>query len=125
MFFTEPQLREAFKLRASHMSWRKLGDYFGCSDATIKEAMFPAAAKGRRERQTQRRRIIARSGKRIRKVTHVVEQRNEVPLDVVEERDLVSMAPMTLTQSILGDPKPGRSALDKRKLEKIGGKNSL
>jgi hypothetical protein len=39
----------------------------------------------------------------------------KVPDAVMAERDRVTLAPLTISQALLGDPPPGRSALDKRR----------
>ncbi len=39
----------------------------------------------------------------------------DVPLAVLDERDRVMLAPMDPLAALLGDPPPGRSALDKKR----------
>ncbi len=66
-----------------------------------------------RERQNAARRL-ARAGRRRPPQNHVVEPRDPPPPAVIAERERVATQPRTLTEILMGDPPPGRRAIDMR-----------
>jgi hypothetical protein len=66
-----------------------------------------------RERQNAARRL-ARQERRPARVNHTVATHDRPPPQAVAERDLVYAAMPTLHMRLLGDPPPGRSALDQQ-----------
>ena len=77
------------------------------------ELVTHAELERRRARREYMRRYRARGGKPLglRPYTTTV----VVPCEVAEEREIVLSADRTPGQILLGDPLPGRSALDRKK----------
>lgn len=109
LVLTEEQIAEGLRLRASGETWKGVARRLGLKQVgttEIHEALDP----GYRELRLQMHRSKARSnhkGVRLRpnNATYVV---RDIPAEVIADRDrrLGMPAPM------LGDPPPGRSALD-------------
>lgn len=52
-------------------------------------------------------------------VRNIIGHSPTVPAECMEERERALAAPMSLTALLMGDPAPGRSALDKRRIRLI------
>lgn len=112
------QLRRARNMRAKGMPWSTIGQTLGRSSETVRAALDPAFRALRRDRiQAWRREHPApkQEPKRGYTISHWIDvaSRERAPAAVLAERDARLNAPLTLNMAILGDPPPGRSALER------------
>ena len=100
--FTESDLRTARKLRESGTSWDALGAYFGCDHETIRRQIDPEYRKVRSDRYKPQHSPFHVSARAL-------------PRKDVAAR-LAEIVPDTRSRVArwMGDPPPGRSALDRR-----------
>ena len=89
--FTEWELTFARAARMECNGWSPIARYLNCHHDTLRKALDPTY---RQPKPPEPRRA-------------------EIPPDVARERDRTINAPRTLTALLLGDPAPGRSALDR------------
>lgn len=104
---------DAVRVRILHgngTSIRRLEMMFHVSYETIKRAVDPEYAELRR--QDARNIRAARGAKH-----HIAAARVVAPDDVMIDRDRRASAPVSITAEFCGDPKPGQSALDKKRNE--------
>ena len=116
MSLTPFQIIEAAKMRARHMSWALIGKHFHVRPRTVVYALHP-----------ERMQAVYQSRKRLRRLKKKVDiigndpgnsvrDSISIPRDVLFDRDRrMELAPCSLTAALLGDPLPGRSALDRRR----------
>lgn len=100
-----PELVErCVQLRRGGLSYERIGKQIGVSGTTVQEWLNPDFTNRRREREKKRRKVESRG-----QVFNSHEAENDW------RRQLASIPSVrTLNQAILGDPLPGRSALDRR-----------
>lgn len=102
------QIEQARMMRERGESWRFIGRTFGVSEMTVMTKVDPVAAEKRRQYQANWR------------AAHGINSRGRATdrrLEVFEPRQHWSTVPSdtrNLTAMIMGDPLPGRSALDRR-----------
>lgn len=104
---------QALRLRKLKHSWESVSRVLGISQETIRKNIDPEYAQQRRSLSQQKRERerhpcadLPRAG------MHVVIHRPTQ--DMLHQREVRRAVPLTLTQSICGDPPPGYSALDRR-----------
>jgi hypothetical protein len=104
---TPEQIEEAARLRlaspSGKMCLKKMAKMMGVRHCQLMRVFNPAGYKKRQFRD--RHRATARNADRTIPLV--------IPTRVIEERDR-ALAPMCPMRELLGDPRPGRSALDKR-----------
>lgn len=123
---TPEQIELALRMREDHHTrWERIADHFGLSVYQLRVQLDP---KWREYRNKQTRETRAKYRKprapREEKITnfavhhHVVSVR--CPGDLLTERDRrLSIPHRDFTSQFFGDPRPGYSALDKRKLHRV------
>lgn len=102
--FTDEQLQLARELRAAGMGWGSIGRRLGCGEDTIHERIDP----GFRERPRGQR----NSGPR----TFIPVERRPPKPEVMRALASVPRDTRSRVARWMGDPLPGRSALDQRGL---------
>lgn len=116
---TPAEERRASDLKTLGMGWSDIGKAMCRSPDTIRRKLDPGFREKRNKQIDEAR--LRRKDPRMR--TYVssignhwvdVAKREIVPDAVVADRDRRLNAPMTLGMALLGDPLPGRSALDRR-----------
>lgn len=109
---TQDQISQARKMRASGQQWALICQFVGENYHTVRRAIDPLWAQSRRDgvNEIRNRRRVPEPGKNSCGFTESREPRNP---DYDPRRDGV-LEPQTLSQIFLGDPLPGRSALDKK-----------
>ena len=111
-----PRLIEQAKiLRANHLSWRSIAMRLDVSEWHIHCAVEPAFREFRRNRvrnppKDKRETVNSAVGHEVRSRTH------QPPAEVLREAEeaLELRLKRSPTDELLGDPLPGRSALDQR-----------
>lgn len=104
------QIVEARKMRQRHMSWQRIADAFGCSAKTVRRPLDQewSAKRAQGIREARRYRNARRAKREVRMIREAPSARpSQEMLDARQQ-------PATIGQLILGDPLPGRSALDRR-----------
>lgn len=111
---TPEQIAEAERLRKTgdklhdgRMGWLKISKAMGVSQAALMRHFDPDGLAKKRQRDGKCR--IVNLGLQLE------QGRIEIPEFVLDERDRVMLAPMDPLAEMLGDPRPGRSALDKKR----------
>lgn len=109
---TDPRHAEAARLRETGMSWERLGKHFQCSPSTVKCWVDPEHA----ERRKLRKRVNAAKGRppSNRTTGQVVRDDNIDRADVAARLAAIPEDTRSRAEKLLGDPPPGRSALDQR-----------
>ena len=117
---TPSKLAQAIEMRSRKQPWTAVCYAIGESEYVVRAALDPAWAETRRRQARDGR--ARRNGTLIRRPREVISQPSmhmvkaiSVPLSAVAERDRVFSLMPTIHQRLLGDPLPGRSALDKRR----------
>ena len=122
---TPEQIIEAGRMRAAGMGWDKIACRLCIGVFKLRAAMQPGYLEYKRE-TNQIARDILRHGftkrrRRLKPQKTGVDPGNKAshaivpPRDVLFDRDVrLTLVPRSLTAALLGDPLPGRSALDKR-----------
>jgi len=104
---TPAQIEEANRLRGSSpsgkMCLRKIARIMGVRHVQLMR-VFNSAGHAKRQRRDRNRTQGRDAERRVPLV---------IPANVLEERER-AYAPMSYSRELLGDPRPGRSALDKR-----------
>lgn len=116
--WTEEQERIALSMRNSKFSYTEIADELGKSKQSVasKVASLIAspqsqeAMKAYRKKWHQNRKAVVPGGGRF--VQYAPPADKNVPRCVLDERDRAFAEPLTLSATLLGDPPPGRSALD-------------
>lgn len=103
--FTPEQRDEMLRLRGDGMSWNKIGRHFGCDDDVVHRVCDPAWRRRRNDRAVERRAYCCI-------LRHPVRHAECAPICDPRRDDVPR--PVTIGQMLLGDPLPGRSALDRR-----------
>lgn len=101
--FSEAEIKRASDLRASGMSWDNLGKHLGCDGETIRRQLDPEYREVRAQRYHSS--------------NPAYRMQSERRISAAEaERAVARIQPDTRTRAarIMGDPMPGRSALDKK-----------
>jgi hypothetical protein len=120
------QIAAAFTLRKQHLSWRKIGEALGLSHTGLHCKMNPEIQA--RKRNYERNRYWEVTGHSYRRPAEYLSTDRSVHADkdrgasddVLVERDRRLMTPWpSLGAQILGDPRIGYSALDKKKQQGI------
>lgn len=107
---TDEQVDAARELVAEGFSLREAGRKVGASHSGIHRRLNPEFRL-----QANERAVSAYHGST--GVTADVDRaRNQIPEDVRAERKRATSSTRSLTAEILGDPRPGRSALDKQRM---------
>ncbi len=106
--FTSQVLRRALELKEQGMSWSRISARLGVSDEGLKRRLVPGFA-ARRQQMIREAREYRALGRSPNKPRHVPEAEalavlRSVPVD---NRSIMSR--------LMGDPLPGRSALDKKR----------
>lgn len=113
---TEEEIDRARSERASGKSYHEIAALFGVSYNAVRRKLdddFRIQANESAKRCQENRRYEGSTG-----VSADVDRtRRQVPPDVLLERERATRADVSLTAAILGDPLPGRSALDKKRSE--------
>jgi hypothetical protein len=120
-------IEQALAMRAEGVGWHRITKQLRVSEYVLRCAVEPEYRKYKRSLNLRQRMEIAARAvvvKRPRPVNHAVhhEVRNNnaarhPPADVLAARDLaleLRLRPRSVTAQLLGDPLPGRSALDQR-----------
>lgn len=107
---TPAQVMQAKRWVAQGRNYAWMSKTFGCAPHTIRRAIDPEWAERRREQINQARRTRA-----LEKApsTIAVRPRPQISQDVEAELERLRSLILTPNQSVLGDPLPGRSALDR------------
>lgn len=114
MTLTPFQLREACKMRARGESWAAIGRFFHVRPRTVIYALYPERIQAVYENRKRRRRL-KKADRSSPDPGNSVRDKILIPREVLFDRDRrMAMAPRNLTAALLGDPLPGRSALDRR-----------
>ncbi len=123
--FSESRMEKARALRAGGASWGRIVAETGISIYLLKCEMVP----GYREKEQQKT-VERRTGMRmgmptrpkrmvvsyqLETIKHRVQECQIIPFSVIEERERAVTQPLSIGQLLLGDPLPGRSALDKKR----------
>jgi hypothetical protein len=105
--FTDSDLRTAKRMRAAGRSWESLGEHFRCDPETVRRQIDPDYRKVRSDRY--------RPGS---SAFHVLRTLDRIPREEAARR-ISSVPPDTRSafQRLMGDPLPGRSALDRSATE--------
>jgi len=115
------RLQLAKQLRTSGMSYQAIARQLHVADNTVKFNLEPEVAQARNKRRRQQT-IYKRLHKKkkttyerakIRHAASMVAQRPEPPPEVWAEAERVMAAALTPNMLVLGDPPPGRRALDR------------
>lgn len=113
---TPDQINRAWKLRAANKSYQAIGEALGVSAKQVRLTLHPVRRPARKPSHTIKAPFP--------NAHKVVKRFTTIPQAVQDEADRMYQARMTahLTtgQQLLGDPMPGRSALDKRKTDVHG-----
>ena len=114
IIISDEKIAEILALRAKGMSYKKIGTKLGVCSNTAIEALYPARATIKRAERREKYQIaIVERGVRA-STNHVVHSHyNKMPPEVEEERTRYEAIVPTLSQEYFGDPRAGRSALDK------------
>lgn len=115
MQLTYEHIMEARKLRQQNTPWMRIGAILGCHEDIIRRRLDPEWAAKRRD-GIRRARLNRRRENRQRKLAVAEDRRARVEASArptQEMLDAISL-PVTISQVLLGDPPPGRSALDMR-----------
>lgn len=134
MLLTPTQIELATAMRANGMSWDDIAVKLRTTLFKLRSVLDPHYREKRREcsakaqkRMQERRAAIAKAkGETLRAYKPLLEHNPHamfkaemapkiVPSQVLAERDRAYGDWLTVNQAILGDPPPGRSALDKRR----------
>lgn len=105
------------KMREDQFSWKSIARYFGASMDTVRALVDPVykSQMARMRRKYEKSRNYRLDHKPHHMGGDMPSATFRVPESVLAERERVTLAPLTINQAILGDPPPGRSALDKRR----------
>lgn len=119
-------LEKARAMRAEGVGWHRITKQIRVSEYVLRCALEPEYRQYKRSLNLRQRMEIAARAvvvKRPRPVTHSAHQHQanyaarNPPADVLAARDLaleLRLQPRSVTAQLLGDPLPGRSALDQR-----------
>jgi hypothetical protein len=109
-------IERAKEMRANNVSWNQIAKTLDVSAFLVRAATEPDFRNYRRERQ---RRHLQRERPHINHaVHHEVRGTRFPPAEVLREAERareLRLQPRSLTAELLGDPLPGRSALDQRR----------
>ena len=118
---TDEQIDKATQLRYDGLSWAKVGKYLGLHWQTVRDTLYPVYADSRKERKRERMRKMreGRASPIIRNMVHLEAHRVvHCPDDKLIERDQRLAVPYPdFTSEFMGDPRPGWSALDKKRAQ--------
>lgn len=101
--WTPEEYELAKKLRWSGLTWSQIGERLGRSEKSIRRHIG-ASKKEPRPRKEYFFRATYRATK----------AREYAPLAVLEEREFAMSRELTIGQELLGEPLPGRSALERK-----------
>lgn len=110
---SDEQIKQAKKLRAAGWTWTRLGQKFGCAWETVRRRIDPEYAEFRKQ-QINRARGVHRIGD-VAPLLRERATRADVRHSAESLMDDVPADTRDLTARMLGDPLPGRSALDQKK----------
>ena len=112
---TQEQIIEAWKMRSRNISFDRVGKVFGIGAKTVRNALYPDLAKKDNSRRRLRRAQFQNS-----KTAHSVGGHPvHIPAEVLADRDIRRLSESrSLTAVLMGDPMPGRSALDKKMVKR-------
>jgi len=120
MNFDEAQIATMRSLRSVKVSYAEIARRFGCGTDKIRALLIPeygekrnAAARESRRRARAIRREKADMTKRV--FTHAPARRTVPSQEILMERARAFSLEPTIGQMLLGDPRPGRSAWDKKR----------
>lgn len=108
---TQEQVAHALELRAGGMHWEAVGNAMGLTPNRIRYASDPEWAKMRRERTAERKRV--ENAVLAGYPPHFADRR--IPTEEIDA--VLATIPRdtrSLQARLMGDPLPGRSALDRR-----------
>ena len=97
-------IARARELRAAGTSWAKIGERLGYHENTIRKRLAPEFAARKRFRHTRPARLILAAGEPRITPEEAARAIATIPLDT-----------RSIQARFLGDPLPGRSALDRRR----------
>lgn len=114
---TLEDIAEAKTLRVSGATWKALGKHFSCDPETIK-IRIDEGYKARRRQKNRDAAAIRRAGLRSphrKAIVFSCPGPRIIPISIIAERDrAMSYEIRDITAALMGDPLPGRSALDKK-----------
>lgn len=103
--FTEDDLYRATRLRAMGRSWADLAERFGCDTETIRRQIDPEYRRVRSSRYRPEHSPF-----------HIQTRHGVSPEEAARRIAEVPADTRPMSARLLGDPLPGRSALDKQKI---------
>ena len=108
MHLTDAIIAQARKLRCARVGWEKIAKQLGVGEDRLRRRCDKgyAARRAANSKKARKRRKETASGHYVAAVAH------RPPASVLAEREWCLAQPLTLAQALLGDPAPGRSALD-------------
>lgn len=106
---TPAQITRVHEMRASGMSWRAIGQQFGLHHEAVRRAVDPE--------YREHRNALGRKRNAISKAKHASVMRDDAKTDGERLLREVPADTRTPMQRALGDPLPGRSALDRKRME--------
>ena len=115
---TDEQKLWALELRKTgekgSLAWRRVGKIMGIPERALLREFSPAVYKREIERHKMRRRADNKTALGVRPPEGARPVRVLIPDEVLSERNAAYSRPLPLVYQLLGDPRPGRSALDRR-----------
>ena len=110
--FTSQVLQRALELKDEGMSWSRISARLGVSDEGLKRRLVPGYATRRQQmiREAREYRALGRSPNKPRHVpeAEALAVLRSIPVDT-----------RGFTARVMGDPMPGRSALDRKKAAQV------
>lgn len=110
MKLTADQIERAKFMRSMRTKWEVIARALHCSSDTVRRTLDPAYGRKRRQQIND-----ARAARRLSGPTEPGRPPDArvVPAHVLADRDRRRLLDLTPNMAVLGDPPPGRSALDK------------
>lgn len=109
MTLAETQIAFARRARARGMAWEWIAREIGCTPDTVRRRLDPEWRQVRNNGISQAKRARAE----FRGDGYRIESRPLAPPDALADRERRLLSDLTPNQMVLGDPAPGRSALDR------------
>ena len=109
---TEEQIKEAKYLRSKGTGWHKLSRIMGISEWYLTETLEPERIKLMKARNLEFQRKWRLEHKQT--AGRAAPSKIVPPPEVIDERNRAYFAEVPVSVTLMGDPLPGRSALDKK-----------
>lgn len=114
---TEDQIAECRRMRDAGMNWNAMAKAIGCDPLTVRRALDEGWAVRRRQKVNEARRQRTKEKPSLRKIidrdTYTISAKTRADAERLMRQ--IPHDTRSLTGRMLGDPIPGRSALDMRR----------